>query len=111
MKGVHPVGIDESRQVGRTTNSADDQNLVRLETQLEERCLQRRENGKIAAPRTPVGMNLAFVAVPCELTGLDCRGGGRRCGFDCGAHRFLKRSLRGWGRKSPVCLRVVLSPR
>src|SRR5438128_314899 len=103
MKGVHPVGIDESRQVGGTTNSADDQNLVRLESQLEERCLQRGENGKITATRTPVGMNFSFVAVPGQLAGLGCRRGRWSCGINGGAHSFLKRSLRGRGQRFPVC--------
>src|SRR5204863_4187885 len=61
MKSVHPISIDEARQVGGTTDAADDQHLMRLESQLEERCFQRGENGKIAATRTPVRMNLAFV--------------------------------------------------
>ena len=89
MKSVHPVSIDEAWQVGGTTDAADDQHLVRLESQLEECRFQRGENGEIAATRTPVGMNLAFVGILGQLSGSDCRRARWRGGFDCGAHNFL----------------------
>src|SRR6266576_7125421 len=68
MQGVHPVGIDESGQVRGTSNSAHDKDLVWLESQLEKRCLQRGENGKIPATRTPIRVNFSLVAVPGQLT-------------------------------------------
>jgi hypothetical protein len=67
MQRVHAIGIDESRQVGGTANAADDADLMRLETQLKKRGLQRGEHGEVAATGAPIRMDFSFVSVLVEL--------------------------------------------
>ena len=57
MQGVHTVGVDITRQVRRAADAADDTDLMRPQAQVEERSLQRGENGEVAAARTPVGVD------------------------------------------------------
>src|ERR1043166_6953632 len=60
---------------------------MRLQPKLEQGGLQRRKHGKIAAARTPVGMDFALVAVFDELGGrLDFGRGGWRWSFDGCTH-------------------------
>ena len=61
MQGVHAVGVDVARQVRGAADAADDTDLMRLQAEVEQRGLERGEDGEIAAARTPVGMDAAPV--------------------------------------------------
>ena len=57
MKGMHPVGIDVTGQIGGTANPAHGHDLVGLETQLRTSLLKALQYSKITTARTPVGVN------------------------------------------------------
>ena len=61
MQGVHAVGVDIARQVRGAADAADDTDLMRLQAEVEQRGLERGEDGEIAAARTPVGVDAAAV--------------------------------------------------
>ena len=63
VQRVHAVGVDVARQVGGAADAADDADLMRLQAQLEDRCLERGEDGEIAAAGAPVGVDAASVSV------------------------------------------------
>ena len=63
MQGVHAVGVDVARQVRGAADAADDADLMRLQAELEQRGLERGEDGEIAAAGTPIGVDAAAVGV------------------------------------------------
>ena len=63
MESVHAVSVDVARQIRGAADAADDADLMRLKPELEQRRLQRGEDGEIAAARTPIGMDPAAVSI------------------------------------------------
>jgi hypothetical protein len=89
MQRVHAVGVGETRQVRGTADAANHYNLVWLKPKLEQGDLKGRQYREIAAARTPVGVDFAFVTLFDELNGrFDAVK--RRDGFDNSAHIFEK---------------------
>src|SRR5207245_11777118 len=49
VKRMHAVGVDKSRQVRRTSNPADGDNVVRRDLEFDKRLLKGRQHTEIAA--------------------------------------------------------------
>jgi hypothetical protein len=60
MQGVHTIRIEISGKVRRTADTADGQDFMGFEAQIDARPAQAVENAKITAARTPVGVYPAF---------------------------------------------------
>src|SRR5439155_15549596 len=57
VKRMHAVSVNEARQVRRTSNTADGDNVVRLDLEFDQRLLEQRQHTEIAATGTPVRIN------------------------------------------------------
>jgi len=68
VQRVHAVGVDEAGQFDEQADPADDHHLVRLQTQLEERRLQRGQDGKSPQPAHN-RMDLALSSVLGHFSG------------------------------------------
>src|SRR5215472_5350895 len=60
MQCVHAVGVDEPGKIGRAADAANGHDVVIGNLEFDEPLLNRRQHSKVAAPRTPVGINPAF---------------------------------------------------
>src|SRR5205085_7248375 len=66
VQGVHAVGVDVAGQVGGAADSADGEDLMRLQAQLGDRRLQRVQDAEVSAARAPVGVGLALEVLDGE---------------------------------------------
>src|SRR5258708_6836694 len=60
VQSVHAIGIHVPGEVGGTADAADCYDVMVRYAQLDQGFLYRREHAKIAASRTPVGIDFAF---------------------------------------------------
>ena len=70
VKRMHAVSVNESRQVRRTSNPADGDNIVGLDLEFDKRLLERRQHTEIAATGAPVRINFPFRVREREFTGI-----------------------------------------
>ena len=61
MQAVDAIGMDVARQVGRAADPGDREQLLGLDAQFSGRHLDAPENTEIAAARTPVRIDDAFI--------------------------------------------------
>src|SRR6059036_3380159 len=70
VKRMHAVSVNEPREVRRTSNTADGDNIVGLDLEFDKRLLERRQHTEIAATGAPVRINFPFKVREREFTGI-----------------------------------------
>ena len=61
VQRVHAVGTDVPWQVRGAADAADGHHVKRVDLQIDQRFLERREHAEISAAGAPVGIDLAFI--------------------------------------------------
>ena len=63
VKGVHPVRVEVTREIGGTAYTADGDDLMGLDPEFRTGLLESAKNPKITAARTPVRIDFALIVL------------------------------------------------